>query len=118
MRRLLRLDPAPDGVFCFNDGVAAGALKAILEAGLRVPDDIAVIGAGNLLYTDFLRVPLSTIDLGSSSIGERAAELLLDRLSGRLEIPPRRVLVPLTLVVRESTRRPGAKKPADCRLDC
>ena len=82
MLNLLGCTPAPDGVFCFNDGVATGALKAILEAGLRVPGDVAVIGAGNLLYTDFLRIPLSTIDLGSSSIGEQAAELLLNRLSG------------------------------------
>ena len=105
MLNLLNLNPIPDGVFCFNDGVAAGALKAILEAGLKVPDDVAVIGAGNLLYTDFLRVPLSTIDLGSSSMGERAAELLLDRLSGKVELPPRQLTVPLTLVVRDSTRR-------------
>ncbi len=105
MQRLLRLDSAPDGVFCFNDGVAAGALKAILEAGLRVPEDVAVIGAGNLLYTDFLRVPLSTIDLNCGSIGEQAADLLLDRLSGKAETPPRKILVPMTLVVRESTRR-------------
>jgi len=105
MRSLLRSKHVPDGVFCFNDSVAAGALKAILEAGLRVPGDIAVIGAGNLLYTDFLRVPLSTIDLRSSLIGEQAAELLLDRLSGRAATRPRNVLVPLTLVVRESTRR-------------
>jgi LacI family transcriptional regulator len=103
MRRLLQLDPPPDGVFCFNDSVAVGALKAILEAGLRVPTDIAVIGAGNLLYSEFLRVPLSTIDLGCSSIGEQAADLLLDRMSGKADLPPRKILVPLTLVAREST---------------
>jgi len=64
-----------------------------------------VIGAGNLLYTDFLRVPLSTVDLGSGSMGERAAELLLDRLSGKSEVPPRKLTVPLSLIVRDSTRR-------------
>jgi LacI family transcriptional regulator len=105
MRRLLRLDPPPDGVFCFNDGVAAGALKEILKTGLRVPEDVAVIGAGNLLYTDFLRVPLTTIDLGCTSIGEQAADLLLDRMSGNRDAPPRKVLVPLSLIVRESSRR-------------
>ena len=44
MRRLLRLRPIPDGVFCYNDPVAVGAMKAILEAGLKVPEDISVVG--------------------------------------------------------------------------
>ncbi|MGH9664683.1 MAG: LacI family DNA-binding transcriptional regulator, partial [Bryobacteraceae bacterium] len=60
MSRLLNLDPRPDGVFCYNDPVAAGAIKATLEAGLRVPEDVAIIGVGNVHYSDLLRVPLST----------------------------------------------------------
>ena len=74
MNALLRLTPRPDGVFCYNDPVAAGAIKAILEAGLTVPADIAVIGSGNIRYSDFLRVPLSTVDQGSFMIGETAAQ--------------------------------------------
>ena len=62
MRKLLRASPAPDGVFCYNDPVAIGAMKAILEAGLKVPEDIAVVGAGNVHYSDVLAVPLTTID--------------------------------------------------------
>ena len=76
MQELLKVDPRPDGVFCYNDPVAAGAIKAILEANLRVPDDIAVIGAGNVHYSDLLRVPLSTVDQSSATIGETAADLL------------------------------------------
>ena len=62
MRRLLAIDPLPDSVFCYNDNVAVGALQAILDAGLRVPDDIALIGVANLAPTDMLKVPLSTVD--------------------------------------------------------
>jgi len=62
MRKLLQLDPIPDGVFCYNDPVAIGAMKAIVEAGLDIPRDIAVVGAGNVHYSDVLAIPLTTVD--------------------------------------------------------
>jgi LacI family transcriptional regulator len=65
MRTLLRHKPVPDGVFAYNDALAIGAIDAILEAGLPVPEDIAVIGCGNLHYNGSLRVPLSSIDQNS-----------------------------------------------------
>jgi LacI family transcriptional regulator len=105
MRRLLRLSPPPDGVFCYNDPVAAGAIKAVLEAGLDVPKDIAIIGAGNVHYSDLLRVPLSTIDQSSSVIGETAAELLVSCIESKKPIPPKRILIAPQLVARESSRR-------------
>lgn len=105
MKKLLALRRRPDGVFCYNDPVAAGAIKAILEAGLTVPGDIAVIGAGNVHYSDLLRVPLSTVDQSSSVIGETAAELLAHCIEEKKAIPPRRVLIPPKLIVRESSSR-------------
>ncbi len=105
MKKLLKLSPRPDGVFCYNDPVAAGAIKAILEAGLKVPDDVAVIGAGNVHYSDLLRVPLSTIDQGSAQIGESAAALLVECIEAKKPVPPRRILIPPRLIVRESSMR-------------
>lgn len=105
MRELLRLAPRPDGVFCYNDPVAAGAIKAVLEAGLKVPEDIAIIGAGNVHYSDLLRVPLSTVDQSSSIIGETAAELLLECIEAKTRPTPRRIFLPPRLVVRDSSRR-------------
>jgi LacI family transcriptional regulator len=105
MRKLLRVSPPPDGVFCYNDPVAAGAIKGILEAGLKVPGDIAVIGAGNVHYSDLLRVPLSTIDQSSSLIGETAANLLVECMEAKNPLPPKRVLIPPRLVARESSKR-------------
>ena len=58
MKKLLQKKSLPDGVVCYNDPVAIGAMKAILEAGLRVGADIAVIGAGNVHYSDVLRCRL------------------------------------------------------------
>jgi LacI family transcriptional regulator len=104
MQRLLSVNPRLDGVVCFNDAVAVGAIKAILEAGLEVPYDIEVVGAGNVHYSDILRVPLSTIDLNSATMGERAADLLVQMLESKEPRPPERVIVPFELIARESSK--------------
>lgn len=105
MRRLLELRPIPDGIFCYNDPVAIGAMKAIFEAGLKVPDDICIVGAGNVHYSDVLRVPLTTVDQGTSRMGTRAAELVLERMAAKRMLRPKRVLIAPKLVVRKSTQR-------------
>jgi LacI family transcriptional regulator len=107
MQKLLRLDPIPDGVFCFNDPVAIGALSAIRGAGLRVPEDVAVVGAGNVHYSDVLAVPLTTVDQGTCQIGKQAAELLIEQIGAKRKLRPRKVLLMPQLVIRQSTQRPG-----------
>lgn len=112
MRRLLACEPRPDGVFCYNDPIAIGAMKAVLEAGLRVPQDIAIVGAGNVRYSELLRVPLTSVDQSSFTIGDRAARLALKLIESKEERPPRSMVLPARLVVRESTRGAGAPAPA------
>lgn len=108
MKRLLSRTPVPDGVFCFNDPVAIGAMRAILEAGLSIPEDVAIIGAANMHYSDIIRVPLSTVDQGTPMIGERAAQVLLACMKSKKPLPSTQFLVPPRLVVRESSRRKTA----------
>jgi LacI family transcriptional regulator len=105
MRRLLAVKPPPDGVFCYNDPVAIGAMQAILEAGLKLPHDISVIGAGNVHYSDVLAVPLTTIDQGTCQMGKLAAELLIARIASKRSIRPKTILIEPRLVERASTRR-------------
>jgi LacI family transcriptional regulator len=105
MRQLLKVKPVPDGVFCFNDPVAIGAMKAILETGLKIPRDIALVGAGNVHYSDSLAVPLTTIDQGTCRTGMLAAELLLAQIAAKRTTPPKKILLEPKLVPRESTRR-------------
>lgn len=103
--KLLALKSPPDGIFCFNDPVAFGAMRAILDAGLRIPEDIAVVGCGNVLYSDFLRVPLTSIDQDSSAIGKHAAELALSLVDAKGPVQPHTELVTPRLIVRASTLR-------------
>ena len=107
MQQLLRLNPRPDAVFCYNDPLAIGAIEAVIEAGLSVPGDIAIVGCGNIRYNSYLRVALSSIDHGTAELGRIAGELALD-LANKPEQSPRSILVPPTLVVRASSSANGA----------
>jgi LacI family transcriptional regulator len=104
-KKLLATKPRPDGIFCFNDPVALGAMRAIVDAGLRIPDDIAVVGCGNVLYSDFLQVPLTSVDQDSAGIGKLAAEAALRLVGAREPQRPHVELVKPRLVVRASTLR-------------
>jgi len=105
MQGLLKLHPRPDGVFRYNDPTAIGAMKAVIEAGLGVPADVAIIGCGNVAYADFLRVPLTSVDQHSAEMGRRAARLALSLIGNPPRRPKQVVLTPV-LVKRDSTRRP------------
>jgi len=102
---LLGQNPRPDGIFCYNDIAAYGAISAILDAGLRVPEDVSVIGCGNLLYNKFLRVPLTSVDQQTANIGQRAAKLALQLLEADQPIVPKPIYLEPRLVVRASTRK-------------
>jgi LacI family transcriptional regulator len=109
MKRLLAVKPQPDAVFCYSDPIAIGAMDAIFEAGLRIPEDIAIVGCGNLHYDEHLRVPLTSVDQGSTRIGVRTAKMLLSILDSKAATPEkpaiRRAIEPAEIVIRESTRR-------------
>jgi LacI family transcriptional regulator len=102
MKRLLTVRPRIDAVFAANDPSAIGAMKAIWEAGLRVPDDIAVVGVGDIALGDLLRVPLTTVGWSRRDQGRYAAELLLNGLDLDVD-EPQRVIIPPRLIVRESS---------------
>ncbi len=107
--RLLATKPRPDGIFCYNDPMAIGAMQTILDAGLRIPEDIAIIGCGNLHYDDLFRVPLSSIDQQSAELGERAGNLVLSLIESKTGRPRRKhvVLEPRLIVRASSDRRPA-----------
>jgi LacI family transcriptional regulator, galactose operon repressor len=105
MKQLLRLNLPPDGVFCGNDPIAMGAMRAILEEGLQIPKDIAVVGCGNLHYDDLLRVPLTSVDQDSTGLGESAAKLALRIVKSKPRVAAQTILFTPKLIVRASSQR-------------
>jgi LacI family transcriptional regulator len=105
MKRLLQLNPRPDGVFCLNDPVAMGAMRAIAEAGLHIPADVAIVGCGNVHYDDLLIVPLTSIDQDSHNLGASAAKLAMSIIKRKGEGPPKSLIMPAKLIVRASSMR-------------
>jgi LacI family transcriptional regulator len=103
MQQLLAVKPAIDAVFAANDPSAIGAMKAIWDAGRRIPHDVAVVGAGDIALGDLLRVPLSTVSWSREDLGRRAAELMLDRIASESASDFTRIVVAPRLVVRESS---------------
>jgi LacI family transcriptional regulator len=105
MKQLLGMKRPPDGVFCYNDPTAMGAMQAAIEEGVRIPQELALIGSGNVRYAKFLRVPLSTVDQQSEEIGERAAKLALKLIETKSQGKAITILLTPKLLVRESSAR-------------
>ena len=103
LRQLARLPKPPDAIFAYNDLIAIGVLRAATELGLKVPDDIAVVGFDDIEEGRYSNPTLTTISPDKGSIGRRAVAALIGRLEGRRDHGPEEVQVPFTLVIREST---------------
>jgi DNA-binding LacI/PurR family transcriptional regulator len=114
MARLLEAPHPPDAVFCFNDLLALGAVRTLLERGLDVPGDVAVIGFDDIEDGRFSTPTLSTVSPDTGRIAQLAVDLLAERLGepvpnqpaagdGGGGVPPREVRVGHRLVAREST---------------
>ena len=83
MDEILRRAPEIDGLFVANDQMAVGAMRRIHEAGLRIPEDIKVIGYDDVFISCVLEPPLSTMHVLKRTMGEHGAQLLIDRIEGR-----------------------------------
>jgi LacI family transcriptional regulator len=102
MRKLLKRRTRPNGVFCHNDVVAIGAMKATLDEGLSIPRDIAFVGCDNVRYSKYLQIPLTSVDQSTAQLGVAAAQLALDLIAKKVDKPKTILLAP-SLVVRQST---------------
>jgi LacI family transcriptional regulator len=102
MQKLLKRRSRPNGVFCHNDVVAIGAMRATLDAGLSIPGDVAFVGFDNVRYSKYLQIPLTSVDQSTAQLGVVAAQLALDLIAKKVDKPKTILLAP-TLVVRQST---------------
>lgn len=93
-----------DGIVCFNDSLALGAIRALAQNDIRVPQDVSVIGFDDLDESRYSVPALTTISPGREQIAALAVEMLMERISARDDvIAAREITVPFTLVEREST---------------
>lgn len=102
MNQLLVGETRPDAVFAVSDTLAAGAMAAIQQAGLRIPQDIAVVGFDGSELADMVSPPLTTLAQPSREIGRRACELVLQKII-RPDSPPQCVIMQGELVMRASS---------------
>ena len=105
-RKLLNGVYLPSAIFCANDEMAMGTLHEIKVAGLRVPEDISVIGFDDVRYAEITDPPLTTIAQPAEEIGERTLQRLIRAIEGR-DIGSTAEIVPHQLVVRRSTTSPA-----------
>lgn len=101
MRILLDMPERPTAVFCCSDPIAIGAMKAIQEKGLRVPEDISLVGFDDINESNYCNPPLTTVHVDSYYLGEYAAYLMKMMLDHKLPLPFKMVL-PCSLVQRAS----------------
>ncbi len=94
----------PTAIVCFNDQQALAVIDAMKELGIRVPDDISIIGIDDIDYAKVFPPPLTTIRAPQLEIGRRAAEILIRNIESSSVLPPERVVLETELIIRESAR--------------
>jgi LacI family transcriptional regulator len=102
---LLDLPKPPTAIFAFNDAIALGVLRAAYERGLRVPEDLSVVGFDDIKYATIVSPALTTVRQPLAEMGRNGVSLLL-RLMERPRHATQRIELPTRLVVRESTAPP------------
>ncbi|RSN13576.1 LacI family transcriptional regulator [Streptomyces sp. WAC 05977] len=103
MAHLLALPEPPDAVFCFNDLLAIGALRAAAERGVQVPSDMAIVGFDNNEESAYSLPSLTTIAPDKAAIARAAVDLLRRRIAGGSDLEPEDVQTPFSLEIRNST---------------
>ena len=100
---VLAVDPRPTALFAANDVSAYGALRGLTEAGLNVPDDIALAGFDDIQLAQFASPSMTTVHAPAREMGQRAIERLLEQVDGDHSAPHQPVVLPTYVVTREST---------------
>jgi LacI family transcriptional regulator len=106
MQKLLALPDPPTAVFAHNDVLAMGAMSAIYDAGLTVPEDISVVGYDDTVNASYLNPRLTTVKFPVAEMGHLAGQIILKLAQKECDLPPQTITLPVKLVVRNSTARP------------
>ncbi|WEG13417.1 LacI family DNA-binding transcriptional regulator [Pullulanibacillus sp. KACC 23026] len=104
IQTLIEKGDLPTAIFAVSDVMAFGTIKALLDHGLKVPQDISVIGSDNITFSEDFRIPLTTVDAKAYEIGKMGCKLLVDLLQMNKEDKGTQQLIEPELVIRESCR--------------
>jgi LacI family transcriptional regulator len=113
---LLAMKGRPTAIFAANDSMAIGAMSALRESGVGVPEEMAVAGFDDIPLARFMDPPLSSVHVPIRQLGARAVELLLNGITHKNDHPRRRERVSTTLVIRRSTGGEPAERPPPITL--
>lgn len=102
IRSFLQLKDPPTAIFAIHDLIAINAINLLRKKGLRVPEDVAVVGYDNLELAQFCSVPLTTMAQPLIEMGKRAAQILIGRMEEKAKFRPSRVVLQSELVMRQS----------------
>jgi DNA-binding LacI/PurR family transcriptional regulator len=103
-KKILKEKNLPTAVVCSNDLTAAGAMKALQAGGVKIPDEISIIGLDNIALTEIVSPALTTIELERYKIGKTAMEMILNRIKNK-DLPKQTCIFKTRLIIRESTSR-------------
>ncbi|HVP79067.1 MAG TPA: LacI family DNA-binding transcriptional regulator [Thermodesulfobacteriota bacterium] len=101
-RRFLEMERRPTAIFATNDYMALGAYQAIMEGGIKVPEEIALIGFNDIEFTSMKGIELTTIGQKKYEMGALAVKTLVDRIEGRKSGPPEEIILEPELIIRKT----------------
>jgi LacI family transcriptional regulator len=110
MKNWLIEGDVPSAIFAVNDPTAIGAMQAMDEAGIRIGEEIAVVGGGNIHYGDMLRVPLTTVSWSRGEMGQSAARLLIQLIEEKFDVMGQKIILSPSLIIRKSCGANGTAK--------
>jgi len=105
LREMLTSKVKPTAVFVANDTIAVGCYKAAFELGVKIPDELSLVGFNDVATAKYMMPPLTTVKLYTEIMGETAVDLLLDRLTTKREVS-KKIIIDTKLIVRESSAEP------------
>ena len=103
-RKVLGLQPRPTAIFCYEDQIAVGALAALRQAGLKVPQEMSVVGIDDIAMAAWVSPPLTTVQQPTHKMGQMAVKMVLRQLEGKSALGD--IVTPGELIIRESSAPP------------
>lgn len=104
-KEILKMKNRPTAILTCNDLVAIGAIYCFIENGIKVPDDISIIGFGNYKILNYTKVPLTTVSLPVKEMGKKLAELAIKKMNEGLAFKNERIILPVELIIRKSVKK-------------